>query len=176
MTGVLVLVEQHDPEASPQLLADLGERRRQPGGRGHLHAEVHHLLGAHAPVQRVDQRHQLGALGLGGQHPQQPLAGTAVALIRTGGQRVHQPFQLDVGVGQLVGVDEVLGQLTGQPQHHRGDGGGRLVGVQCAGMLGDDAKCQLPQLCFAEQPGVGLDRQQQAVLAQQRARRTRGRC
>ena len=36
-------------------------------------------------------------------------------------------------------------------------------------MLGDDAKCQLPQLCFAEQPGVGLDRQQQAVLAQQRA-------
>ena len=170
MTGVLVLVEQHDAEALPQLRPDRGERRRQPGGRRHLHAEVHHLLGPHTPVQRVDQRHELGALRLGGKHPQQPLARAAVALIRTGGQRVHEPFQLDVGVGQRFGVDEVLGQLARQPQHHCGDGGGRLLRVECAGMFGDDAKSQLPQLCFAEQPGIGLDRQQQAVLAQQRAR------
>ena len=120
-------------------------------------------------VQRVDQRHQLGALGLGGQHPQQPLAGSAVPLVRPGGQRVHQPLQLDMGVGQLFGVDEVLGQLTGQPKHHRGDGGGRLVGVERPGVLGDDAKRQLPQLRFAEQPGVGFDRKQQAVLTQQRS-------
>ena len=33
VAGVLVLVEQHHPEASPQLLADLRERRRQPGRR-----------------------------------------------------------------------------------------------------------------------------------------------
>ena len=75
------------------------------------------------------------ALGLGGQHPQQPLAGAAVALIRTGRQRVHKPFQLDMGVAQLVGVDEVLGQLTRQPQHHRGDSGRCLVGVQHTGIF-----------------------------------------
>ena len=34
-------------------------------------------------------------------------------------------------------------------------------------MPGDDTKRQLPQLRFAEQPSVGLDRQQEAVLAQQ---------
>ena len=96
-------------------------------------------------MQRVDQRHQFDALGLGGQHPQQPLAGAAVALIRTGRQRVHKPFQLHMGVAQLVGVDEVFGQLTRQAQHHRGDGGRRLVGVQRAGIFADDAKCQLPQ-------------------------------
>jgi hypothetical protein len=55
----LVLVEEHDPIPFAQLLADLRERRRQTGGRGHLHAEVHDLLGPHARVQRVDQRNQL---------------------------------------------------------------------------------------------------------------------
>ena len=170
MAGVLVLVEQHHAEALPQLLANLRKRRRQPGGRSHLRAEVHHLLGMHALMQRVDQRHQLRALGLGRQHPQQPLAGTAVSLIWTGGQCVHEPLQLDVGVGQLLRVDEMLGHRPGEPQHHRGDGGRCLVGVQGAGVLGDDAKGQLPHLCFAEKTGAGLDRQQQAVLAQQCAR------
>ena len=169
MAGVLVLIEQYHPEAAAQLRADLRKRRRQPRSRGHLRAEVHHLLGTHALVQRIDQRHQLSALGLGGQHPQQPLAGAPVPLVRPGGQRVHQSLQLDMGVGQLFGVDEVLGQLTGQPKHHRGDGGGRLVGVERPGVLGDDAKRQLPQLRFAEQPGVGFDRKQQAVLTQQRS-------
>ena len=84
-------------------------------------------------VQRVDQRHQRDALGLGGQHPQQPLAGAAVALIRAGRQRVHEPLEFDMGVAQLVGVDEVFGELTRQPQHHRGDGGRRLVGVSAPG-------------------------------------------
>ena len=120
-------------------------------------------------VQCVDQRNQLGAFGLGGQHPQQPLAGAAVTLVPAGRQRVHQPFQLDVGVAQLVGVDEMLGQLARQPQHHRGDRGRGLVGVEVLRVLADDAKGQLPQLGFAEQSGVGLDRQQQAVLAQQGA-------
>ena len=96
--------------------------------------------------------------------------GPRVALPRPGGQGVHQPLELDVGVAQLVGVDEVLGQLAGQPQHHRGDRGRRLLGVAAPGMLAHHAKGQLPQLGFADQPGRRLDRQQQAVLAQQRAR------
>ncbi len=37
-------------------------------------------------------------------------------------------------------------------------------------MFCDDAKSQLPQLCFAEQSGVGLDGKQQAVFTQERAR------
>ena len=59
--------------------------------------------------------------------------GPAVALIRAGGQRVHQPLQLDVGVAECVGVDEVFGELTGQPQHHRGHGGRGLLGVEMPG-------------------------------------------
>ena len=82
---------------------------------------------------------------------------------------MDQPLQLDVGVAQLVGVDEVLGQLACQPQHHRGDGGRRLLGVQGPRMLADDAKGQLPRLGFADQSGRGLDRQQKPVLAQQRS-------
>ena len=118
-------------------------------------------------MQRVDQRHQFGAFGLGGQHAQQPLAWPAVTLIAARGQRVHQPLELDVGVGQLLGVDEVLGQLTREPQHHRGDGGRSLFGVELLRVLAHDAKRQLPQLGFAEQSSVGFDGQQQAVLAQQ---------
>ena len=121
----------------------------------------------HTPVQRIDQRDELGAFGLGGQHAQQPLAGAAVPLIGPGGQGVHEPLELDVGVAQLLGVDEVFGQLPGQPQHHRGHGGRCLLGVEMLRMLAHDAKSQLPQLGFAEQPGIGFDRQQQTVLAQQ---------
>ena len=36
-------------------------------------------------------------------------------------------------------------------------------------MGADHVESQLPQFCHAEQPGVRLDRQQQAVLAQQGA-------
>ena len=39
-----------------------------------------------------------------------------------------------------------------------------------SGMLAHHPKGQLPQLRLAEQPGVGLDRQQQTILAQQGAR------
>ena len=108
-----------------------------------------------------------GAFGLGAQHAQQPLAGPAVTLVGAGRQRVHQPFQLDVGVAQLCGVHEVFGQLAREPQHHRGHRRRGLIGVEVLWVLAYDAKRQLPQLGFAEQSGVGLDRQQQAVLAQQ---------
>ena len=169
MPGVLVFVEQHHPIAVSQVLADLRECRRQPRGGRHLRAEVHHLRGAHALIQRVEQRHQLRALGLGGQQPQQPLAGAALALVGARGQVVDQPFQLQVGIAQLAGVHQVLGELTPQPQHHRRDRGRRLVGVQLAAIAVDDIEGQLPQLGLAEQPGVGFDGQQQAVVTQQRA-------
>ena len=126
-------------------------------------------------MQGIDQRHQLGALGLGGQHAQQPLAGAAVALVATRGQGVHQPFELDVGVAELAGVDQMLGELTRQPQHHRGDRGRVLLGPQLPAVSVDHVEGQLPELRLAEQPGVGFDRlrvlprarRQQTVLAQQ---------
>ena len=68
VAGVLVFVEQHHPVALPQLLPHLGEPRSQPRRGGHLHAEVHHLVGTHALVQRVDERYQCGAFGLRGEH------------------------------------------------------------------------------------------------------------
>ncbi len=142
---------------------------RQPCGRRHLQAEVHHLPGAHAFPQRVQQRHQLGALGLGGQHPQQPLAGAPVTLVAARRQGVHQPFQLEVGVAELAGVHQVLGELTPQPQHHRGDRRRGLVGAQLAAVSGDHIERQLPQLGLAEQPGVRFHGEQRAVLTQQRA-------
>ena len=108
-------------------------------------------------MQGVDDRHQLGALGLGGQHPQQPLAGPAVPLVAARRQGVHQPFELEVGIAQLIGVNQVLCELTRQPQHHRGDRGRSLVGVQLPGISVDDVERQLPQFGLAEQPGVRLD-------------------
>ena len=153
----MVFVEQHHPIAAAQLRTDLWDRRRQPRGVGHLGAEVHHLLGAHPPVQGVDQRHQLGALCLGGQHPQQPLAGAAVTLVAARGQGVHQPFELDVRVAQLTGVDQMLGELTRQPQDHRGHRGRGFVGVQLTAISVDDVECQLPQLGLTEQPGIGFN-------------------
>ena len=109
-------------------------------------------------MQGVEQGHQLGALGLGGQHSQQPLARAAVPLVGAGGQGVDQPFELDMGIAELAGVDQVLGELTRQPQHHRGDRGRVLLGAQFAGVCVDDVEGQLPELSLAEQPGVGLDR------------------
>ncbi|COV34548.1 Uncharacterised protein [Mycobacterium tuberculosis] len=66
----------------------------------------------HPLTQRVKQRHQLRALGLGGQHPQQPLAGAAITLIAARRQSVDQPFQLDVGVAKRAGVDQMLAKLA----------------------------------------------------------------
>ena len=118
-------------------------------------------------MQRVDQRDEFGAFGLGRQHAQQPLARSAITLILPGGQRVHQAFELDVGVAQLLGVDEVLGQLTGEPQHHRSHGGRGLLGVEVVGVLAYDAESQLPQFGFAQQASVRFDGQKQTVFAQQ---------
>ena len=47
--------------------------------------------------------------------------------------------------------------------------GGGLVGVEITRIVADNPKSQLPQLRFAEQPGVGLDGQQQPVVAQKSA-------
>jgi hypothetical protein len=157
VSGVLIFVEQHHPVAGAQLLTDVRHRGCQPRGVGHLGAEVHHILGPHSPVQCVDQRHQLGAFGLSGQHPQQPLAGPAVTLVAARRQAVHQPFELDMRVAELTGVDQVLGELTRQPQHHRRHRGRGFVGVQLPAVSVDDVECQLPQLCFAEQAGVRFD-------------------
>ena len=169
MPGVLVFVEQHHPVAVSQVVTDLRERRRQPRGGRHLRAEVHHFRRAHALGERVEQRHQLRALGLGGQQPQQPLVGPAVALVRARRQVMNQPLQLHVGIAELAGVHQVLGELAPQPQHHRRDRGRRLAGLQLAAIAVDDIEGQLPQLGLAEQPGVGFDGQQQAVVTQQRA-------
>ena len=127
-------------------------------------------------VQRVEQRHQLGALGLGGQQPQQPLAGAAVALVGTRRQGMDQPLQLHVGIAQLAGVHQVFGELAPQPQHHRGDRGRGLVGAQLAAIAVDHIEGQLPQLGLAEQPGVGLDRATTARSHAATSRRRHGRC
>ena len=82
---------------------------------------------------------------------------------------MNQPLQLHVGIAELAGVHQVLGELAPQPQHHRGDRGRRLVGAQLAVVAVDDIEGQLPQLGLAEQPGVRFDGQQQAVVTQQRA-------
>ncbi len=109
-------------------------------------------------MQRIEERHQLGTFGLGGQQPQQPLAGTAVALAGARREAVNQPFQLHMGIAELTGVHEVLGELTPQPQHHRGDRRRGLVGAQLPAVPGDDVEGQLPEFGLTEQPGVRLYR------------------
>ena len=170
VAGVLVLVEQAPPDTGSRSCSPTcGNVDASRAAEAICMPKSITFSARMLPMQRVDQRHEFGAFGLGGQHPQQPLARAALALIRPGGQGVHQPLEFDVGVAQLLGVDEMLGQLTGQPQHHRGHCGRASFGVS-ARMLAHDAKRQLPQFGFAHQPGVGLDRQQQTVLAQQIAR------
>ena len=168
MAGVLVFVKQHHPVAGPQLLADLWMCRGEPGGRRHLRTEVHHLLCAHPGAEGVDERHQHAAPGLGVEHVEQRAIRAAAALTRPGGQGVHQPFEFDMGVTQLAGIDQVLGEFIGQRTHHRGDRGRTLVDGQRVRITADDVEGQLPHLGFAEQPGVGFHRQQQPELAQQR--------
>ena len=140
VAGVLIFVEQHHPVARPQLLTNLRVARGQPGGRRHLRTEVHHLLGAHPGVQRVDERHQHGAPGLGVEHVEQCAVGSGIALAGAGGQGVHEPFEFDVGVPQLAGVDQMLGELIGERAHHRGDRGRVLVDGQRVWVVADDVE------------------------------------
>ena len=167
MPGVLVFVEQHHPVAGTEFLTDLRAPHGQTRGRGHLGAEVHHLGLPHPGVQGVDEWDQRRAIGLGVEHVQQPPVGSVAALAGPRRQGVHQPLELDVGVAQLGGVDEVLGQFVGQLEHHLGHRGGRLGDVQRPGVAGDDLVGQLPALGLAEQPSVRFDRQQGSELAQQ---------
>ena len=120
-------------------------------------------------MQRLEQRNQFGALGLGGQQPLQPLVGATLALVGTRRQGVDQPLQFHMGIAELPGVDQVLGELSRQSQHHRGDRGRGLVGVQLRAVPVDHVEGHLPQLGLAEQPAVGLHGQQQAVVTQHRA-------
>jgi hypothetical protein len=167
--GVLIFVEQHHPVALPELCADLRRGHCQLGGRRHLSAEVHHLLRPHAAVQFVDEGYQFGAFVLGGQQLEQPLRRPAIGPAAAGGQVVDESFQLGVGVQQCGGVDQMLGQRTGQPQHQAGHRGRRLLGVQDPRMFADHPEGQLPQLGCADEPGVRFDRQQQSVIAEQRS-------
>src|SRR3954452_11381803 len=61
VTSILVFVEEDDAVTTPKLLAHNGMRYGQPCRRRHLLAEVHHLVGSHSRVQRVDEWHQLRA-------------------------------------------------------------------------------------------------------------------
>ncbi len=120
-------------------------------------------------MQRVDQRHQRGAFGLDVEHVEQPPVGAGVALAGPGRQRVHQPLQFEVGAAELIGVDEVLGQLVGCSRSTIAVTAAGVLPIGSGpGMAADHLIGQLPALGFAEQPGVGFDRQQQAELAQQR--------
>jgi hypothetical protein len=73
---------------------------------------------------------------------------------------VNQPFELDVGVSELPGVDKVFSELVRQPQHHRGDRGRGFLSVQLTAICVDDVKGQLPELSLTEQPGIGFDAEQ----------------
>mgnify|MGYP003694532231 CR=1 FL=1 len=169
VAGVLVLVEQHDPEA-------LAATARRPGGtstpagrpKPSACRSPSPSRPACAAFSASIRRHQLGALGLGGQHPQQPLAGTAVALIWSGGQRVHQPLQLDVGVAS-AGRCRPGARPTDPPSRS-------TIAVTAAGVLSvfsapgarvttRNANCHNSVSLSSRVPGS--DREQQAVLAQQ---------
>ena len=121
-------------------------------------------------VQRVDQRDQLGALGLRGQHAQQPLA-------RARGRAGTAPAAACAPAAPARRGCRAAGRCRRGAR--RADPTSRsTIAVTAAGVFSvsrspgcshTTSKSQLPQLGFAEQPGVGLDRQQQAVFAQQRA-------
>ena len=91
----------------------------QPGGGRHLRTEVHYLFGAHPCVQGVDEGHQHAALGLSVEHAKQRAIGAGIALAGTGGQGVYEPLELDVGVAQPAGVDQMLGELIRAPAPSR---------------------------------------------------------
>lgn len=160
--GVLVLVEQHDPELAAEQRADLGPLLGEPGGGGYLVAEVHQPGGVLAAPVVLDQAQQLQpGPGGGGDGPQ------VVVGELDGGEGVQQV--LVVGA-QGVRLDQVLGEFAVQ-----GDQVGDQVG-EGAGERGERAAGGAQHLGgeleaggVGEQPHVGFDADPQAVLLEQPA-------
>ena len=170
VAGVLVLVEQHDAVLRPLPRAHVRHLARDPRGQRHLVAEVDRAQVALAPRVRRDDRHQLAPR----RQPLQVLedlrarlAGARLAeVLRPRRRRVHDPFQLG---GDVVDVQQVLGALAGQVE----DGGGHRPGPdldvrELAVPAAHEVVGELPRGGLAEQPGVRLEPEPQAVVGEQR--------
>ena len=168
MPGVLVLVEQHHAERAALGEPDLGVVAGDGGGQGHLGGVVERGLGPHAGGDRVHQVREFlpVALDLGGSP--EPRGGGRL-LPRTGREgRDEGRDQVRVSA-QVVGADEVVGQLPGQGQHVAGHRAGVRSGGQRALPPRHHVVGELEGGSRGEQPRVGFDGYEQSVGAEQGA-------
>ena len=164
--GVLVLVEQDEPEALPLRDAHFGVLLGESRSQRHLRTEIEHAATAHGLGQSVHERQQLDALLLDVEDVGERLRGAA-PLARAGRQRVHEFVEFGVGLAQVGGFDQMLGELAGQREDGLGEGRGGAFGVEVAVPAGDHAVGQLPVLRRRQQRRGRFDRQQQAVFGEQ---------
>ena len=113
MPGVLVLVEQHHPVAVPQ-------RAARPAGTATASRAAAAIcmpksiafsarsLACRASISGTSSVRSVCVASIRSSH----WLGPRSRWYGAGGQGVHEPLQLEVGVAQLVGGDEVFGELT----------------------------------------------------------------
>ncbi len=159
MAGVLILVEQYQPEALTFRGPDLRMSRRQARRQRHLRAEIECAPATQLRTEPLHQRQQGHSVLLRLDDRTQFLI-RAAPLPRPGRQRLHQTFQLPMGGGQLLRLDQVLGELPGQRQYRLGDRDRGALGIEVAVPARHHAMGQLPELGFGEQGGRGFHRQQ----------------
>ena len=168
MPGVLVLVEQHHAERAALGEPDLGVVSGDGGGQGHLGGVVERRLGSHAGGDRVHQVSEFLPVTLDLGSPPEPRGGSR--LLPRPGREGRDEGRDQVGVrAQVVGGDEVVGQLPGQRQHVAGHGAGVGCGGQRALPPRHDVVGELESGGGGEQPRVRFDRYEQSVGAEQRA-------
>lgn len=158
--GVLVLVEEDDPELLAEDRADLGPGGGELGGAGDLVAEVEQVAGALGGAVADDEVEEFtaGGGGLG------DLAqfGVAEPGVGEGGE------ELGVVRVEPLGRHEVLSEL-GVEGEQVGDQGREGAGERRvrAGGLAEHARGELVAGGVGEEPGGGLQTDAEAVVGQQ---------
>ena len=168
--GVLVLVEEHDPELLALGDADLGLVGGEPGAELDLVGEVHQPeVGLHPPVAG-DQAEQLAAAldGVGGLLDRVDVGRAVLArpLLLRGR---HEPGQrLAVDPAHVVGADQVLAHLAVEGEEVLDDGLGVVAQVRdLAGVPVDHPRAELVARGVGDDPGVRLVPDPQPVVGEQ---------
>ena len=169
MPGVLVLVEQYEPEPVTLRATHLLVIRGNSRGQRHLTAEIQCALPTKCLRESLHQGQQSNTVVLSVEDIEQGLGRTAL-LPRPGPEGVHECVEVSVRATKIIRVDEVLRELAGERQNRLGDGGGVAVGIEITVPGADHAMRELPQFGLGQQGRRRLDRKQESVFGEQPAR------
>ncbi len=162
--GVLVLVEEHDPEPRPLRDADVGMVASEPGGQRDLVGEVHQPEVGLEPAVVLDEPQQLGPLG----DLRDDLLEVGLRLLR-GDRRLERDPLAGVEGADVVGGHQVLAHRAVEGQQVADDVLG-TVGEELhpVAVPGDGTAGELVAGGVGHHPGVGLVPDPQSLLGEQR--------